>query len=390
MKRIWNTFLFGLLVWLLVLSAAAAPLPMEGEVSAQAVDTTQVWLMGELPTMEDLRTSKAGLDFIKAHEGYVSSPYDDYTQQTIGYGCNVDFAKKYGFDPEYLTRSEAHDLLVCVVWEFEQKLDDFLYTYDITLTEAYQYDALISFTFNSPGWLNPDYRISRLLRSSVYTENELASAWGIWCHAGGEILNGLVSRRMDEITLFLYGEYAAEEPRFCTLTYRGEGTIDNDIEFFRKGEPYGRFTAVVPLREGLAFDGWYTEDGMLLEADDIVEESHVVTVRWRQIYGYEVTALDAWASDGTVLDGIPENGFYLTAEIYKSEGTGSSVLFLATYTDRGQMLDTYFLKADVPEGTSYSLGVWVDNTDGAIGECRAFVLESMSSAVPLCKEAVLN
>ena len=51
---------------------------------------------------------------------------------------------------------------------------------------------------------------------------------------------------------------------------------------------------------------------------------------------------------------------------------------------------TYFLKANVPAGTLYSLGVWVPNRDGRVGECRAFVLESLSSAVPLCRDAVLK
>ena len=128
----------------------------------------------------------------------------------------------------------------------------------------------------------------------------------------------------------------------------------------------------------------------MIEADDIVEKSYVVTARWRGSYDYTVTALEAQDRGGNELDGIPDGGFYLSAEIYKSEGTGSSVLLLVTYTDRGQLLDTYFLKANVPAGTLYSLGIWVPNRDGRVGECRAFVLESLSSAVPLCRDAVLK
>ena len=378
-----------LAVFLLVGAASAAEAPLkEGEVTGQIVDR-QVLPMAEPHGEAELRTTAEGVDFIKAHEGYVSTPYDDYTQQTIGYGCNVTYAERYGFSPSYLTKSEAHDLLICVLWEFEQKLDSFLETYDIEVTDE-QYDALISFTFNSPSWLNPTYRVSRLLRSGVYTPNEFASAMGIWCHADGKILKGLVSRRMDEITLFLYGLYETDSPLFCTVEYRGEGEIDNDIEFLLKGEPYGSFSAVKPPEEGYAFDGWYTMDGTRLRETDLVKRNLVVYSGWREIHGYEILSLQAEDSKGNVLEGIPDKGFYLSAEIYKAQDGGKSVALLVTYSQRGQMLDTYFLRADVPQGTTYSLGVWIDNRDGQVYECRAFVLESLAGAVPLCEAAVLE
>ena len=389
MKRIWSIAVPVLLLILLLLPAGAKELPVrEGEVRGQTVDHT-VRLLAENPTQWDLRTTAEGLDFIKSHEGFAASPYDDYTQQTIGYGCNVTFAKKYGFSTSRLTKAEAHDLLICVVWEFEQKLDRYLDTYGIDLYD-YEYDALLSFAFNCPDWLNGDNRITRLLTGGRYSVNEFASAMGIWCHAGGEILPGLVNRRIDEITLFLYGAYETDEPMFCALEYRGEGEPDNDIEVFRKGKPYGSFTDVTPPPGGYVFDGWYTEDGVLLEADDIVKADQVVYARWRTLYGYEILSLRAEDSRGNGLDGIPDGSFYLSAEICKAADAGESVLFLVTYSDRGQMLDSWFLRTDVPAGTVYGLGVWVNNKENRVGECRAFVLESLGSAVPLCEAAVLK
>ena len=392
MKRFCNLILTGLLLCLLALPAGAKTLPLkEGVVLGHEACLEDVSLLTEAQrhTEDEIRTTAKGLEFLKRHEGYRAEPYGDYSQTSIGYGTSTRLAAKYGFSTTYLSEEDAHDLLVCVVWEFEQSLNDFLASNHVAVTTA-QYDALVSFTYNlGTGWMS-GCRFSRALIHGGYTPNELASAMGIWCHAGNEILDGLVNRRIDEITLFLYGLYETEAPLFCTLIYQGEGWIDNDIEFFLKGEPYGGFTDTAPPAEGYAFDGWYTGNGDRIEADDIVEQSHVVTVRWREIYGYEVTALEAQDRSGNGLDGIPDGGFYLSAEIYKSEGTGSSVLLLVTYTDRGQLLDTYFLQADVPEGTAYSLGVWVPNRDGRVGECQAFVLESLSSAVPLCKAAVLN
>ena len=391
MKRIRYMALAILLLSLLLMTAGAKELPVkEGEVRGQFPDDT-VYLMGEwTPTEEDLQTTAEGLEFIKDHEGYVSRPYDDYSQQTIGYGCNVTLAAKYGFSTTYLTRSEAHDLLICVVWEFEQRLDDYLDTYNIRLTEDWQYDALVSFAFNCPDFLGGGNRITRLLKSGDYAENELASAWGIWCHAGGEILAGLVTRRMDEITLFLYGLYDVREPLFCSLEYRGQGTIDNDIEVFRKGEPYGSFTDVEPPVDGYVLDGWYTSAGKQITEETIVQSNLVVTARWRERYDYEILSLEALDSQGEPVEGIPESGFYLAAEVWSGSGTGPSVLLLVTYTDRGQMLDTYFLKAAVPAGNAYSLGVWINNKSGQVGECQAILLDSLSGTKPLCQSAVLK
>ena len=396
MKRFCKLILTGLLLGLLALPAGAKTLPLkEGIVLGHGACLEEVSLLEEAQrhTEKEIKTTGKGLEFLKRHEGYRAEPYGDYSQTSIGYGTSTTLAAKYGFSTTYLSEEDAHDLLVCVVWEFEQSLNEFLAEENVSLTST-QYDSLVSFTYNlGTGWMRWIYRLPKQLLLETWEPNEFASAMGTWCHVNDtEILPGLVNRRIDEILLFLYGAYSLNETdkRFCTLIYQGKGDIDNDIEFFLQGQPYGSFTDVKPLADGLAFDGWYTENGVRLEADDIVENSHVVTVRWREIYGYEVTALEAQDRSGNGLDGIPDGGFYLSADVYKSAGTGPSVLLLVTYTDRGQLLDTYFLKANVPAGTLYSLGVWVPNRDGRVGECRAFVLESLSSAVPLCRDAVLK
>ena len=141
---------------------------------------------------------------------------------------------------------------------------------------------------------------------------------------------------------------------------------------------------------GYALDGWYTSAGKQITEETIVQSNLVVTARWRERYEYEILSLETLNGRGEPVEGIPKSGFYLAAEVWRASGTGPSVLLLVTYTDRGQMLDTYFLKADVPAGNAYSLGVWINNKSGQVGECQAILLDSLSGTKPLCRSAVLK
>ncbi len=100
---------------------------------------------------------------------------------------------------------------------------------------------------------------------------------------------------------------------------------------------------------------------------------------------YEILNLKLLDEADRELDAIPEGGFYVSAEIYKALDCGPSVVMMVTYTDQGRMLDTVFLKANVPGGTIYELGTWVDNALGRVGKVKAFVLSSLSDPAPLCE-----
>lgn len=377
-------------LFLLTLTPVAEEAYIEGEVRGHGDPKSWVTLMTN-PTEEDLRTSAEGLEFLKRHEGYVAEPYGDYSQQSIGYGCNVTFAKKYGFSTTYLSKQDAHDLLVCVVAEFEAELDWFLLVNDIDVSQP-QYDALLSFTYNlGTGWFINGCRLSRTLIRGTYTINSFASDMGIWCSAGGSIHNGLINRRIDEIILFLDGAYdrADSELEFCTLRYNGEGERENSIDYFQKGQPYGHFSGIKPPTgtSNPCFLGWYTAAGALLQESTIVVEDLTVYARWGSAPlpdSYEILNLKLLDEADRELDAIPEGGFYVSAEIYKALDCGPSVVMLVTYTNQGRMLDTVFLKANVPGGTIYELGTWVDNPLGRVGKVKAFVLPSLSDPTPLC------
>ena len=85
-------------------------------------------------TIDDLRISPEGLEMIKDLEGCVNTPMWDVSQMSIGYGCSTVYAEKYGFSTSHLSDEEAEQLLLCVLGEFEKKLEKFVKA--LRLTES--------------------------------------------------------------------------------------------------------------------------------------------------------------------------------------------------------------------------------------------------------------
>lgn len=267
-------------------------------------------------TLDDLTTSRAGIDFIKGYEGFTAKAYHDVSQMSIGYGCSTAYAEKYGFDTEEISEEEADQLLLYVVAEIEQKLDAFLDTYGLTLSQT-EYDALVSFTFNvGSSWLKPNYRLAGLLISGDYTVNEFASAMGVWCHVGTEINSGLIVRRIGEVKLFLYGAYELDDTpnKFCYLIYDGNGgSADVDIALYLEGGTYESLFSAE--HETARFTGWYTEDGEAVTENTVVTDDLTVYASWDgklEIDGSETEVQEPEVSvDLTALfTDIPANAWY--------------------------------------------------------------------------------
>lgn len=230
-----------------------------------------------------LRTSARGIEMIQDLEGYIPEPRWDVSQNSIGYGCSTTYAKKYGFSDEFLTEEESHQLMLFVLDEMEPFLDKFLSKHNIVVNQ-YQYDALMSLTYNlGKSWISASSRLGKLLVDGYYTVNELASAFGIYCHTGtGEsavVQDHLVSRRIQEAKLFLYGAYKLSDvdAKFCRLTYEGNVPPDyTDVALYQQGEPYQILFEPDPEEgNGMYFVGWYTANGEKLTAEDIVTESRL-------------------------------------------------------------------------------------------------------------------
>lgn len=252
-----------------------------------------------------LKTSAACIEMLKSMEGYIKKPAGDYQQTSIGYGCNVKYLRTYHKEldisaedlelvldtsvPNYILKEEkAEALMMYVLVEIEEDLDKFLDKYGIQVNQ-YQYDSLISFTYNlGTAWMSADSRLGEVLVSGDYTINEFASAMGVYCHVtvGNEakVLDLLVSRRIREIKLFLFGAYNLSDTnaKFCKLVYdAGDGEAETDIGFYQVGEPYQLLFDAEPTEDTDSyFIGWYTDDGVKITADTIAQASETVYARW--------------------------------------------------------------------------------------------------------------
>ena len=246
-----------------------------------------------------LRITSSCVEMLKTMEGYLQKPKGDYLQYSIGYGCNTSYLRKY-YDkldiskedmemvlsssyPNYILKEEkAEALMLYVLDEIEDTLDKFLTKYNISVNQ-YQYDALISLTYNVGNtWMKEDTRLASLLINGQYTVNEFASAMGVYCHAGTEVLDVLVTRRIREIKLFLYGAYQldAVNEKFCTVLFEAEdGTVETDIAYYQEGQPYQILFGAESENPLLPyFVGWYTEDGQKITASSTVGVEDRLTV----------------------------------------------------------------------------------------------------------------
>lgn len=301
MRHYFTYILTGILVLLLLTSA----------VFATETDLLADSLQGDLSSVSNpyfvgtLKTSANCIEMLKDMEGYLPKPHSDYGQQSIGYGCNAEYLKKYhknlqisdedlqkvlntGISDYILKKEKAEALMMYVLLETEQKLDQFLDKNQITVNQ-YQYDSLISFTYNlGYAWMKPDTRLGEVLIAGDYTVNEFASAMGVYCHATVDnepvVLDLLIDRRIREIKLFLYGAYRLKdtEVKFCTLRYdAGDGEAFTDIGFYEVGQPYQHLFDAEATENTLPyFEGWYDENGEPITASSIVEKSIVVTAAW--------------------------------------------------------------------------------------------------------------
>ena len=98
---------------------------------------------------------------------------------------------------------------------------------------------------------------------------------------------------------------------------------------------------------------------------------------------YQLLSLVLKDSNGEELDTIPTGTFYAEATAKKDYDAEPVLIMLVTYTREGKMLQTTFLRAEVPSGSTYSQGCYINNTDGKVGEVKAFLLSSLGNPEPL-------
>ncbi len=227
-----------------------------------------------------LRTTEAGVSFIKHFEGFSPEVVADVGQWGIGYGTACDPADY----PDGITEQEADGLMRNALAGQEAFLTNYIAQHGITLTQP-QYDAFASMSYNlGPSWIAPNNWIWQMLQNGIgnYSDNDIASAIGVYCHIGSRIDPSILRRRIREAQLFLYGDYSGQDsPSFHALIFHGAGgTTEAELRLFRAGGKYGSLPSA--SRDGYRFTGWYTEDGTHISPESLVERDLHVYAGWAE------------------------------------------------------------------------------------------------------------
>ena len=143
-----------------------------------------------------MQISQKGIDFIKGFEGLRLKAYQDGGGVwTIGYGSTTGV-----HEGDEITEDEAEEMLKWDLAEAEEAVNQFV---DVDL-RPYEYDALVSFTFNCGVEALRSSTLLRLLNG--HDRNGAALQFKRWNKAGGHVSNGLIRRRADEAKMFRGGE----------------------------------------------------------------------------------------------------------------------------------------------------------------------------------------
>ncbi|MBO5867934.1 MAG: SH3 domain-containing protein [Oscillospiraceae bacterium] len=207
---------------------------------------------------EVMTISEDAITILKAEEGFSSKPYWDYAQWTVGYGTKcpddmLEYYKEYG-----ITEAEADSLFRTYLTRFEAEIHKFTARTGTVLTQN-QFDALLLCTYNcGSGW---SYSTDGLFYQAIVsgaTGNELIYAFSRWCSAGGQILQGLLRRRLCEANMYLNGQYSNIPPQnFGYVLYDAcGGTTSPTVQGYDAALTAEILS--VPTWEGHTFNGWYT------------------------------------------------------------------------------------------------------------------------------------
>jgi len=202
----------------------------------------------------NMKTGEECIQILKNMEGFIKYPMWDHSHYSVGYGSSCE---KDDY-PNGITEAEADALLREFLAGMEKELNQFANRHGILFSQN-QFDALMLFTYNcGTGWLygNGEFRQAVL---DDTTGNSFIFYMTQWSTASGELLPGLVTRRLIESDMYLNGSYTNIKPSNYTFVLYdnngGEGSArvqgyDCDLPAYVKS---------TPSREGYKFLGWYSE-----------------------------------------------------------------------------------------------------------------------------------
>jgi lysozyme len=154
-----------------------------------------------------MQMSEQGLELLKQWEGFESKVYKDSAGlPTIGVGHLITKSEKTsgaivinGLPVQYangLTDQQVLDLLGQDVQPAEQSVNNGV---KVALDQN-QFDALVSFTFNTGTAAFSSSTLLKVLNQGEY--NQVPDQLRRWNKAGGQVVPGLVNRRENEIKLW--------------------------------------------------------------------------------------------------------------------------------------------------------------------------------------------
>ena len=208
----------------------------------------------------EMTASDALVEILKNEEGFSAKPYWDYGQYTVGYGtrCPDDMLEEY--QTNGISEEDAELLLRNYLAGTEAVINTKLIDkYGLSLTQN-QFDALITFTYNcGSAWV---YDTDGVLHNAVKngtSGSEMIRVFSLWCSAGGQILPGLVRRRLCEANMYLNGVYSNTKPSNYGFVYYNAngGSVDYRIQGYNADD--GVAPAYTPVYSGHTFQGWYTD-----------------------------------------------------------------------------------------------------------------------------------
>ena len=146
-----------------------------------------------------MRTSDAGIAFIKSFEAFRAMPYKDQAGLwTIGWGHLIHPDEDFTGG---IPLTDADELFLSDLSGFEDEVNEAV---EIDLAQQ-EFDALVSLAFNIGNGNFANSTLLKLLNTGDRTN--AATQFIRWDYAGGKVSAGLMARRVAEKTMFEAGVY---------------------------------------------------------------------------------------------------------------------------------------------------------------------------------------
>ncbi len=266
----------------------------------------------EVPGDGKMHISDEMLNVLKQLEGFSPHAYWDYSQYSIGYGSECPkgkekyyMAKEDGGEGHQISVEYAEELLRKELDYFEEVVNKFIDRHNLTLKQ-HQYDALISFTYNTGyAWTSTTGNLVTAVISGD-TGSHFIYGMMLWSMAGQRHI--LINRRIVETNIYANGVYPADvyadeatpdRYRIAFMDANG-GTVSYDEHGFDALQPIPIKTKFKSAPTGpdetgatvtYVFDGWYTQrvGGTKVEMlDESIPTGTVLYAHWKTPSGTPV------------------------------------------------------------------------------------------------------